>query len=208
MSNKACVVKIKKGGVSLEILCKPGTVEKYRDGKIGFDNCVLSDEMIFSNSQKMTRAKESDIKKLCNGLSGRLAVEYILREGEYSLTTAEIREKTEAKRREIVNYLVKYYHDAAKKPPIPHPISRFESVLKEMRYNVDYQRETEEQIKEILKKLADFVPITPVNPPHLERESQAREQHRLNREAIANEKSNDRGGGGNRGKKGKNKSWK
>lgn len=202
MPNKPCTVRIKKGGSSVEILCKPGSIEKFREGRLGFDNCVMSDDLIFSNAQKMTKAKESDVKKLCNGLTGRDAVEFIAREGEFSLTSTEIKEKVSTKRREIINYLVKYYYDASKKPPIPHPISRLESILEEMKYTIDFQRNTEDQIKEIVKKLPNFLPVVPQNPPHIEREAQAKEQNKLDRIAKSNDKAtrDDRGRERYRGK--------
>ena len=42
--SKQTVVKYK----GLELLCKPETVAKYREGKLGLDSCILAD-IIFKN---------------------------------------------------------------------------------------------------------------------------------------------------------------
>ena len=47
--SKTIVVKYK----NLELVVKPATVEKYRQGKLGFDNVVVIDE-IFTNSYHFT----------------------------------------------------------------------------------------------------------------------------------------------------------
>lgn len=55
------LVRYKSGKHHFEVLVKPGTVPKYREGKLGFDNVILSD-IIFKKYSKAERAAPSDLK--------------------------------------------------------------------------------------------------------------------------------------------------
>lgn len=192
--SKNLVVKYKKNGVSLEVLTIPGTMRPYRDGKIKIEN-VLASEQIFSNAAKLEKAKEVDIAKLMsttsalastsNGASenkkgkksgssagsteaelNAQALKYILDNGEFQLNTKEMQEMQDQKRNEIINYLHKYYHDPRGEKVIPHPVDRISTVLASLKIKIDPYLPLDQQIRPIVKKLQDQLPIRPMNPPH------------------------------------------
>jgi ribosome maturation protein SDO1 len=62
-------------------------------------------------------------------------IKIIMEKGEYNLSTAERKEKVEKKRKEIINYIHKYYTDPRSKTA--HPVTRIEGALSEIKYNID-----------------------------------------------------------------------
>lgn len=163
------VVKYKKGGKSFEILCHGGTVEPFRNGKCQIDQCLIAEE-IFSNASKFQKVKSSDLKKTFGTDDKMECIQMILSEGTFSLTKNELNEKIKQKRGEIINHINKYYHDSTKNPPIPHPVSRIEQALEQMKIKIDPHETTQNQLKLILKRLPDFLRVKPVGDPLLDKE--------------------------------------
>lgn len=164
-SDKPVVVKYKgSGGVQLEILTKAGTIESYRQGKTSIDNTLVIEE-IFKNASKFQKARTADIKKALGTEDQMEALKLILAKGTFSLTKKELQEKVESRRREIVNYLHKYYHDAAADPVIPHPISRLDGVLDQMKVRIDPYEPVNKQLKPIIKKLSTYLRVKQVGFP-------------------------------------------
>lgn len=141
---------------NLEILCKTGTIDKFRQGKLGLDQVVITDE-IFKNVQKGERSKTADLKKIFGDKSNQEALEVILQQGEYRLTSAEKRELVEKKRAEIITYIHQYFVDP--KLNRPHPRIRIENVLREIKPKIDPDQPVERQVQPIIKRLPEFIPI-------------------------------------------------
>ena len=164
--NGHIVVRLKIGKDNFEVLAKAGKVVPYREKKISLDN-VLVAEVIFKNASRFQKVKNSDLKMAFGTDEIGLCLEKILQEGTFSLTKAEITAKVNEKKGRIIEYLHKYYFDPRPENPIPHPITRLEGILKEMRYSVDADKSVDQQIKDVVKKIPDFLPVTARNPPHL-----------------------------------------
>lgn len=177
--SKQIIVKYKKNGNLFEVLCKGGTIEPFRNGKCNIEKCLVADE-IFKNSSKFDKAKSSDLKKAFGTENKMECIHKILMEGDFPLTKDEINTKTKQKHDEIVNYIVKYYHDASKDPVIPHPQSRIEAVLQEMRIKIDPNDPVQNQLKPIIKKLPDFLRVKPVGAPIVEAEMMRHENKKAN----------------------------
>jgi len=162
---KPLVVKLKKAGISFEVLTKVGSMEPYREGKLSLDK-VLEIEEIYKNASKFDKIKTSELKKAFQTDDKKQCILTILNEGTYPLSKKELQDKVNTKRDEIINYLHKYYQDPQKDSP--HPISRFDSVLQKMKVNIDPHQAINTQIRKIVKRLPEFLPVKPINPPHLE----------------------------------------
>ena len=187
MSKNNCIVRFKKGGNTLEVLTKPGTMKPYREGKMKIDQVLVAEE-IFSNASKVQKAKNADLKKTCGTDNKSECIKMILDHGDFPLTKKELNDMVQGKRNEIVNYIQKYYYDPTKDPVIRHPISRIESVLNDMRIKIDPHEPINQQLKPILKKLPENLPVKPVNLPT----------------DVEEDYSRDGGNGGKGGKNGKN----
>ena len=160
--NVICKLKSANGKLTLEIICNPGKITPYREGKIGLGEAVVAEE-IFTNASKFQKAKEAEINLVTGGLSGRAALEAILKRGTFPLTRDELNSMCLQKRTEIVNHIHTRYHDPRPNIPLPHPISRIENVLETMKVRIDPNESAEWQLKRILKTLPEYLPIKPLD---------------------------------------------
>jgi ribosome maturation protein SDO1 len=142
------VVKFKDKKITFELLVKPNTVLQFRSGKIGLDNTLFSDD-IFTNYSKGEKAKANDLQGTFGTDNLKECAKVILEKGEYNLSTAERKEKVDKKKKEIINYIHKYYTDPRNKTP--HPITRIENAFEQIKYNVDPFKLTEQQAQDVVK---------------------------------------------------------
>jgi ribosome maturation protein SDO1 len=84
-------------------------------------------------------------------------VETILQKGEVQVSSAERKEKLEKRKREVINFIHKYYVDPSKK--LPHPVARIENALEECKVRVDADVPVEKQIPDIISKLVNVIPL-------------------------------------------------
>eukprot|EP01080_Neovahlkampfia_damariscottae_P001491 gene1491-12108_t len=147
------VVKYKKNKCNFEVLVKPQTVLKYKNGKLQVDDVIYS-ETVFTNAQKGDKAKIEDLKIEFGEKSEKEYVIEIINEGEYQLSTQERKELQEKKKKEIMNYIHKYYTDPRTKKP--HPFTRIETAFPLIKYNVDIWEATEKQAAIVVKKFIDI----------------------------------------------------
>jgi len=167
--SKSLVVKFKKGNSTFEVLTKVGSMEPYRAGELNIDQ-VLEVEEIFKNASKFDKIKSSLLKKTFGTDNKRECILTILNEGTYPLSKKELQQKVQTRRGEILNYLHKYYHEPLKDGTSrPHPLTRLDGVLQDMKINIDPHMSVNQQIKSIIKPLPEYLPVKPMNPPHLEK---------------------------------------
>lgn len=94
------LVRYKHGKNTFEVMTNVGSVQKYRDQKLGLDN-VLQADVVWTNQSKGERAKGAELKESFNTEDIMECIRVILAKGEIQLTAAERREQTDQKRREI-----------------------------------------------------------------------------------------------------------
>lgn len=138
----------------LEILCKPNTIAKYRDKKLGRDKVLVSDE-IFKSVQKANRAKVNDLQKTFGTSDLSKCIDIMLENGEYQISAEERKEKAERKRREIIEYIHSHYIDGKAKTLIP--VTRIENALKEMKVRVDADLSIEKLLQPVIKQLPQYI---------------------------------------------------
>jgi len=153
---KMQVVRYKSGKHSFEIGCKPGAPMQYRAGKLGINN-VLETDVVWKDLNKGDRASAADLKEVFRTDNQLECIQRILDEGQIQLTDAERKEALEMRRREIVTYLHKYYVDP--KTKYPHPVTRIENALVEIKYRVDPDLPVEKQVTEIMRNLPTVLPV-------------------------------------------------
>ena len=59
-SARTQVVRYKKDKQTFEVLTNPGSVLKFREGKLGWDK-VLATDVVFTNSSRGDRARDGDV---------------------------------------------------------------------------------------------------------------------------------------------------
>ena len=155
MSNQT-IVKYK----NLELLCKPNTVNKYRDRKTSVDQVLLSD-VIYKSIKKGERVKDNDLLSIFNTTDMNECIKIMLDKGNYQISAEERKEKIEQKRREIIGYVSRNYVDSKNKLPIP--ITRIEAALETLKIKIDPDIPTNKQLDVILKKLPTVMPMKKQN---------------------------------------------
>jgi len=152
------VVKYKDGKNNFELMCKPGAALKFREGNLKSVNDVLFSDEIYSDQGKAERASEDSIRSAFGTTNVNEVASVILEKGELQLSTAERKAKVEQKTKEIVNYIHKYYIDP--KTKAPHPVTRVENALVQMKVNIDPWISAEKQFHDkIEKKLPEIIPV-------------------------------------------------
>eukprot|EP01088_Endostelium_zonatum_P001654 TRINITY_DN11997_c0_g1_i1.p1 TRINITY_DN11997_c0_g1~~TRINITY_DN11997_c0_g1_i1.p1 ORF type:complete len:290 (+),score=78.44 TRINITY_DN11997_c0_g1_i1:71-871(+) len=152
------VVRYKDGKSTFEIMCKNGTALKFREGDLKSVNDVLFSDEIFSDQSKGERAPEDQLRATFSTTNVSEVAKIILEKGDLQLSTAERKAKVDQKTKEIVNYIHKYYIDP--KTKAPHPMTRIENALVQMKVNIDPWIGAEKQFHDkIERKLPEVIPV-------------------------------------------------
>ena len=157
MSDKYTVARMTKDNEHFEILVKPQKALDYRTGKISGITEVLAAETIFADANKGTRASEENLRKAFATTDSLKIAETILTKGTLQLTTEQRRKMTEDKRKQIIDFISRQSVDP--KTNLPHPPTRIENAMEQIRYSIDPFKPVEEQAKEIIKALRIILPL-------------------------------------------------
>lgn len=157
MSDKYTVARITKDNEHFEILVKPQKALDFRMGKTASITDVLAAETIFSDANKGTKPSEESMRKAFGMTDSLKIAETILTKGTLQLTTEQRRKMTDDKRRQIVDFIARQCVDP--KTNLPHPPTRIENAMEQVRYSIDPFKPVEEQAKEIIKLLRPILPL-------------------------------------------------
>jgi ribosome maturation protein SDO1 len=157
MSDKYTIARITKENEHFEILVKPQKALDYRLGKIAAITEVLAGETIFSDANKGTKVSEEALKKAFGTTDSLKIAETILKTGTLQLTTEQRRKMIEDKRKQIIDFIARQTVDP--KTNLPHPPTRIENAMEQIRYTIDPFKSVEEQAKEIIKLLRTILPL-------------------------------------------------
>jgi ribosome maturation protein SDO1 len=157
MSDKYTVARMTKDNEHFEVLVKPQKALDYRMGKTMGMTEVLVAETIFSDANKGTKASEENLRKAFGTTDALKIAEAILTQGTLQLTTEQRRKMIEDKRKQIIDFIARQSVDP--KTNLPHPPTRIENAMEQIRYSIDPFRPVEEQAKEIIKALRIILPL-------------------------------------------------
>jgi len=157
MSDKYTVARMTKDNEHFEVLVKPQKALDYRMGKTMGMTEVLAAETIFSDANKGTKASEENLRKAFGTTDALKIAEAILTKGTLQLTTEQRRKMTEDKRKQIIDFIARQSVDP--KTNLPHPPTRIENAMEQIRYSIDPFKPVEEQAKEIIKALRIILPL-------------------------------------------------
>jgi ribosome maturation protein SDO1 len=157
MSDKYTVARMTKDNEHFEVLVKPQKALDYRMGKIAGITEVLATETIFSDANKGTKVSDEALSKAFGTTDTLKIAETILTKGTLQLTTEQRRKMVEDKRRQIIDFISRQSVDP--KTNLPHPPTRIENAMEQIRYSIDPFKPVEEQAKEIIKLLRIILPL-------------------------------------------------
>ena len=157
MSDKYTVARITKDNEHFEVLVKPQKALDFRMGKIAGITEVLAAETIFSDANKGTKPSEESLRKAFGTTDSLKIAETILTKGTLQVTTEQRRKMIEDKRKQIVDFISRQSVDP--RTNLPHPPTRIENAMEQVRYSIDPFKPVEEQAKEIIKLLRTILPL-------------------------------------------------
>ena len=157
MSDKYTVARMTVNNEHFEILVKPEKALQYRMGKTTSVREVLAGEIVFSDANKGTKPPQESIQKAFGTIDALKVAETILTKGTLQLTTEQRRKMVEDKRKQIIDFISRQSVDP--KTNLPHPPTRIENAMEQIRYSIDPFKPIEEQAKEIIKALRIILPL-------------------------------------------------
>src|SRR3972149_991106 len=157
MSEKFTIARLTKDNEHFEVLVKPPKALDDRNGKIASITEVLAAETIFSDANKGTRVSEEILKKAFGTTDTLKIADTILKKGTLQLTTDQRRKMDEDKRRQVVDFISREAVDP--KTNLPHPPTRIENAMEQIRYPIDPYKPIEEQARDIVKLLRPLLPL-------------------------------------------------
>jgi len=97
-NQKAQLVRYQHGKNKFEILTKPGSVLKFREGKLGWDKVHMAD-VVFSNSSRGDLASGKDLEAAFGTSNPEECCKKIVETGELQLSAQERKDEMEAKKK-------------------------------------------------------------------------------------------------------------
>ncbi len=154
----AVLARLEKGGKRFEILVDPDLVELWKQNPEGvsMDDLLAVDE-IWSDA----RAGERPTSEALEGAFGDTDIVdcalKILVDGTIQLTTAQRKNMVNEKKRQIVNEIATTATDP--KTKLPHPRTRIENALEELRFPIDPFKSVESQVENAVSALRPVIPL-------------------------------------------------
>lgn len=157
MSAKYVIARFESGGHRFEVLVKPNEAWEFKNGKpIKIEDVLVSEE-IYKDANKGLRAPESALKEVFGTTDPVAVARQIVLKGELQLTAQQRQQMIENTRKQIVNYIARNCVDP--KTNLPHPPTRIELALSQVRFSVNPFRPVEEQALEAIKALRTVLPL-------------------------------------------------
>lgn len=155
--SKSITVKYK----GLEILCVPGSVIPYRNGKLDISKVLLTDDAIYKNVKNGNVASEKDMTKAFGEkLNLADAFHLMLTKGDFQITAKERQLLNDQRKAKLLAYFNDNFVDP--KTNAPHPISRLEVTFAQIKARINYEIPFDKNCEEIRKSMLGVLPIKPV----------------------------------------------
>ena len=148
----AVLARLEKGGNRYEILVDPELVDNWKDDpdSVSLDELLAIDEA-WSDAKGGDRPTGESLERVFGTTDLATCVARILSEGSIQLTTMQRRRMVVEKKRQIVNQIASTATDP--KTRLPHPHTRIENALDEVRFPIDPFKSTESQVEDAVAAL-------------------------------------------------------
>ncbi len=156
--DEAVIARIKKENIDFEILVDPEKALEFKRGKPYSIENILAANIVFTDSKKGERAPSGDLNKAFKTTDILKIAEIIIKEGTVQLTTDQRRKMVEERRLEIASIISKQGVDP--KTHNPHPQQRILNAMTETHVDIDPFKPAKDQIKQIIEKLQEILPIS------------------------------------------------
>jgi len=152
------LARLEKGGNRYEILVDPELVDDWKGDpdSVSLDELLAIDE-VWSDAKGGDRPTSEALERVFGTTDLTTCVTRILSEGSIQLTTMQRRRMVEEKKRQIVNQITSTATDP--KTRLPHPLTRIENALEEIRFPIDPFKSTESQVEDAVAALRPLIPL-------------------------------------------------
>ena len=150
------LARLKKAGENFELIIDPDKILEYRKNKAEVRD-VLMYEKIFSDAKKCFEASSERLKSVFGTDNILESAKTILDQGEIQFTQEYREQKRKEKLNKILDIITRNAVDP--KTGIPHPRNRIEAAIDEAKVKIDYYKDAEDQVSDIVKELQPVLPI-------------------------------------------------
>lgn len=154
----AVIARISRSGMNFEIMVDPDKALEFKRKNEGNIEDILAFPEIFKDSKKGEKHSSDDLQKAFGTTDVFEVAKKIIKEGEIQLTTEQRNRFIEEKRKEIANIISRQGIDP--KTKTPHPPDRILNAMNEAHVLVDPFKPAKEQVKNILEKIQEVLPIS------------------------------------------------
>ena len=154
----AVLARLEKGGSRYEILVDPLLVEEWKSDKESVQiSDLLAIEEVWSDARAGERPAGESLHKTFGTSDISICASIILEKGSIQLTTSQRKNLIDEKKRQIINEIASTATDP--KTKLPHPRTRIENALDEIRFSVDPFKSLESQVEDAVKLLRPVIPL-------------------------------------------------
>lgn|SRR3990172_5920562 len=157
MSGKFTTVRLTVDGERFEILVNPDNALSFKLGRNVELSQVIAIDEVYSDSSKGLRANTEKLKKSLGTTDHAEAAKIVLKRGDLQLTTDQRRKIVEDKRKQIVSIIARNFVDP--RTGLPHPPTRIEQAMQEIRVSIDPFKDVQEQTKVVVDLLRPVIPL-------------------------------------------------
>lgn len=157
MSGKFTTVRLTVDGERFEILVNPDNALSFKLGRNVELSQVIAIDEVYSDSSKGLRANTEKLKKSLGTTDHAEAAKIVLKRGDLQLTTDQRRKIVEDKRKQIVSIIARNFVDP--RTGLPHPPTRIEQAMGEIRVSIDPFKDVQEQTKVVVDLLRPVIPL-------------------------------------------------
>lgn len=154
----AVVARLETHGLKFEILVDPELADKMRHGD---ESVVIEDAVaalyVYENASHGDKSPDEDLQKVFKTTAFEEIARQIILKGEIHLTTEQRRHLMEEKRRRVIAFIAR--NAVNPQTGLPHPVTRIELALEEVRINFDPFKSVDDLVKETVKALRPLLPI-------------------------------------------------
>jgi ribosome maturation protein SDO1 len=154
----AVIARITKAGMNFEILVDPDKALEFRKGREMDITDILAVPEIFKDSRTGDRHSAEELHKAFGTKNLWDVAVKILKEGNIQLTTEQRNRMMEDKKKEIATTIARQGMDP--KTKLPHPVARILNAMHEARVIIDPFKPAKEQLKPVLEKIQEILPIS------------------------------------------------
>ena len=154
----AVLARLEKGGSRYEILVDPDLVDNWKEDQESVElGELLAIEEVWSDARAGERPTGEALEKTFGTTNILSCAKIILEKGGIQLTTAQRKQMVAAKKLQIINEIASTATDP--KTKMPHPRTRIENALEEIRFSIDPFKSVESQVAEAVSVLRPVIPL-------------------------------------------------